>query len=108
MDDTNRLIAVALDQKHDVSVGIESNGALRAANNLNGRDNLALASVRHLQNQVVTLLLLGVGRELGVISHVVQRACNGRILNRNPSLELANRLAEDYRLPIFRRDGETV
>lgn len=108
MDDPNRLIGAALDQKDDVPIRIKRHRTLRAADDLDRGDDIIVAAVRQLKSEIVTALLFDNAREISITGHIVQSACNSRVRDLDAGLELAYGLAEDYRLPIFRLDRETA
>ena len=102
--DLNRLGRVALDQTDPVHVLVESDRALRPADNLDGRGG-SLVSLE-LQGEVVALLLGRLGAKLGISGDIMQSACNLGITDSDIRLELAYGLSEDSRLPALRLNGE--
>lgn len=102
--DLDRLGRVALNQTNPIHVLVESDSALRPADNLDGRGG-SLVSLE-LQGEVVALLLGRLGAKLGISGDIMQGACNLGITDNDIRLELAYGLSEDSRLPVLRRNGE--
>lgn len=102
--DLNRLGRVALNQTNPIHVLVESDRALRPADNLDSRGD-SLVSLE-LQGEVVALLLSRLRAKLGVAGDVVQGACNLGITDSDIRLKIAYGLSEDGRLPALRRNGE--
>lgn len=72
--DLNRLGRVALNQTNPIHVLVESDRALRPADNLDGRGGSFVSL--ELQSEVVALLLGRLGAKLGISGDVMQGACN--------------------------------
>lgn len=102
--DLNRLGRVALNQTNPIHVLVESDRALRPADNLDGRGG-SLVSLE-LQGEIVALLLGRLGTKLGISGDIMQGACNLGIANSDIRLELAYGLSEDSGLPVLRLNGE--
>lgn len=102
--DLNRLGRVTLNQTNPVHVLVESDGALRPADNLDGRGG-SLVSLE-LQGEVVALLLGRLGAKLGIAGNVMQRACNSGIADRDIRLKVAYGLSENSSLTVLRLNGE--
>ena len=102
--DLNRLGRVTLNQTNPIHVLVESDSALRPADNLDGRGG-SLVSLE-LQSEIVALLFGRLGAKLGISGDIMQGACNLGITDSDIRLELAYGLSEDCRLPVLRRNGE--
>ena len=102
--DLNRLGRVALNQTNPIHVLVESDRALRPADNLDGRGG-SLVSLE-LQGEVVALLLGRLGAKLGISGDIMQGACNSGIADRDIRLELAYGLSENSSLTALRLNGE--
>ena len=102
--DLNRLGRVALNQTNPIHVLVESDRALRPADNLDGRGG-SIVSLE-LQGEVVALLLGRLGAKLGIASDVMQSACNSGIADRNIRLKVAYSLSENSSLTVLRLNGE--
>lgn len=102
--DLNRLSRVALDQTDPIHVLVESDRALRPADNLDGRGG-SLVSLE-LQGEVVALLFGRLGAKLGISGDIMERACNLRVTDNDVRLKLVDGLPEDGCLTAFRRNGE--
>ena len=102
--DLDRLRRVALNQTNPIHVLVESDRALRPADNLDGRGG-SLVSLE-LQGEVVALLLGRLGAKLGIAGDVMQCACNLGITDSDIRLKVAYSLSENSSLTVLRLNGE--